>query len=62
MRTDRHVTTEQPVVIRPQAAADWYRVAGHPAGILVLTDTPVRRAAGSTSVPINRTSPRSKHA
>jgi hypothetical protein len=62
MSTDRHVTNEQPQAVRPQAAADWHRVAGHPAGILVLTDTPVRRATARPSAPVSRTSPRSKHA
>lgn len=62
MRTDRHVTSEPPVVIRPQAAADWHRVAGHPAGIVVLTAGPVRRVATGASIPVSRHPLRSKHA
>ncbi len=62
MSTDRDVTSEPNAGHRGPAAQDWHRVAGHPAGILVLTDTPVRRAATRAPAPVLRPSPRSKHA
>lgn len=62
MSTDRHTTSGRPPARLTRATADWYRVAGHPAGIRVLTDTPVRRIDTRPSAPVSRPSPRSKHA
>ncbi|MEW5833584.1 MAG: hypothetical protein AB1832_00850 [Pseudomonadota bacterium] len=62
MSTDRHVTSEPEAGNRRPAAQHWHRVAGHPAGIVVLTAEPVRRVAKSASIPVSRHPLRSKHA
>ncbi len=43
-------------------APGWYRVAGHPAGIVVFAAASVRRSAPRPSFPVSRHLPRSKHA